>query len=704
MKKDDKKNGFTLVELLSVVVILGIITTIVVVSYNRYIIKTNNTYYNSLSDIFKTAVIDYYSDNPSQLPDNIGDRETVESQLLLNKNYLESFIDTDKNLCEGKGISYKKATGKYEYSTCIRCPGYKDNAWYGDGCGLNIENRDYEIIRNDLEYSQGKDASGNFGNTIIHVPDAIVKVKDKTLNISLSPKPSTIDTKVPHNTEYTVYYQYQNEYIEKKIKIVDDTKPTIIVSAKLKDTNTNYTSETWTNKDVTVTVKSSDWTISNELLGSGVKKIQMSSDGGSSWSDISFSVSGNVATATTNISTQGKKTYHFRVVDKAGNKSEEAIYKIYIDKEAPSFVSGYPKINSSISSYNSKNPVVTLKATDNIGVTQMCVSTTSYTGCTWEEYKNTINWGDLREHLDGYTATFYISVKDIAGNVVKTTKTYTLTTSGIDCGTYAKKASVSYAGLNWYVLSDNGDNTTLILKTNSNKAQTYGTSTAWSGSNAQSKVTSWFNDNSKLVLDQTTEYIINNSTYGIVRIPTKDEANGIVNDSNTPYWTLTSNGSNMWYAKKDGTFSYNSYTSSKGGFACYYGYKESSIDSMKKYNYSISSAIANNTVASPNSSSNYIDWTYDPKTNPCATHVTDSSGMGPETGHSGSGPFADKGPFCADIAPYYGDCGTGSNFCPSSSNNTSKCNATYITYTINKNKENMGLRPVIQVKERCKRP
>ena len=53
-----KKNGFTLIVLLSVVVILGIIMTLVVAGYNIYISKTNKTYYENLADIFKTAVID----------------------------------------------------------------------------------------------------------------------------------------------------------------------------------------------------------------------------------------------------------------------------------------------------------------------------------------------------------------------------------------------------------------------------------------------------------------------------------------------------------------------------------------------------------------------------------------------------------------------------------------------------------------------
>lgn len=707
-----KKNGFTLIELLTVVVILGIIITIAVTGYNVYISKTNKTYYENLADIFKTAVIDYYSDNLGKLPQNIGDEKEVKSPVLLDKNYLESFVDTNEDVCDGVGIVHKKATAKYEYTTCIRCPGYNNNAWYGDGCdesiinsggGYGDDNRKYQIISDGPNtYSQGKDAYGNYGDTIISVPNAIIKGNGTQLNTTLSPKPPTIDTKVPHNTVYKVYYQYQNEYIEKKITVVDDTKPPIEVVAKYASNSANYPAGTWTKDNVVVTITTNDWTIANDLMGSGIDKVQISRNNGSSWENLSFTEnSSKVATSNVTISTDGNIEYQFRVLDKAGNSSEVVKYKIYIDKEDPKFTSGYPTVTTSVSGYNSKNPIVTLKATDNLKVTEMCVSTTSYTGCTWEPYKDTINWGNLSNHLDGTSKTFYISVKDIAGNVIKTTKTYTLTTSGLACGTYSKKQSVSYAGLSWYVLSDNGTNTTLILKSNSNGSQTYGSNTTWSSSNAKSKVTAWFNSKASLVLDQKTTYIINNGTYGIVRIPTKTEATGIVNDSGTPYWTLTTSGSNLWYASKTGTFTYTTYTvGRKSSVSCYYGYQKSSISSLEKSDDTISSGTSN-AIASPNTTSNYTNWTYSTTYKDCSTHVTDSSGKGPNSGHYGHGPFSNAGPYCADIAPYYGDCEDGSNFCPSASGSTSSCNDTYVRYAVSENKGNMGLRPVVQVKERC---
>lgn len=55
-----------------------------------------------------------------------------------------------------------------------------------------------------------------------------------------------------------------------------------------------------------------------------------------------------------------------------------------------------------------------------------------------------------------------------------------------------------------------------------------------------------------IILDPTS------SSY--VRLATKDEiTSALSNNSNTPFWTMTSSGANIWLALKDGTFSYTKY-------------------------------------------------------------------------------------------------------------------------------------------------
>lgn len=85
----EKKNkGFTIPELLAVIVIIGILVTIASASYNG-ISKTlkEKTYQNKIN-LIKTKAVEYATDN------NV-DAETISVAKLLNEGYLELENDTE---------------------------------------------------------------------------------------------------------------------------------------------------------------------------------------------------------------------------------------------------------------------------------------------------------------------------------------------------------------------------------------------------------------------------------------------------------------------------------------------------------------------------------------------------------------------------------------------------------------------------------
>ena len=87
----EKKNkGFTIPELLAVIVIIGILVTIASASYNG-ISKTlkEKTYQNKIN-LIKTKAVEYATDN------NV-DAETISVAKLLNEGYLELENDTEAN-------------------------------------------------------------------------------------------------------------------------------------------------------------------------------------------------------------------------------------------------------------------------------------------------------------------------------------------------------------------------------------------------------------------------------------------------------------------------------------------------------------------------------------------------------------------------------------------------------------------------------
>ena len=79
--------GFTLIEMLATLTILGILVTIVLVSANRLISSSNLEYYNTSEKMMILASKDYFADYRSYLP-----------RVLLSTLVKEEFIDMIKDV------------------------------------------------------------------------------------------------------------------------------------------------------------------------------------------------------------------------------------------------------------------------------------------------------------------------------------------------------------------------------------------------------------------------------------------------------------------------------------------------------------------------------------------------------------------------------------------------------------------------------
>ena len=137
-------------------------------------------------------------------------------------------------------------------------------------------------------------------------------------------------------------------------------------------------------------------------------------------------------------------TYYICIKDKVGNKNT-AIESTKF--EVKNIDSSMPVIDAfnikSKSNYNGLNTTLTIKAHDDKTPSEnlkMCVSNTGFLkDCSWEVYKETKDW-TLTGTLDGGTRTVYLSVLDEAGNVANKTVTYTVyrecskTTKGYTAG------------------------------------------------------------------------------------------------------------------------------------------------------------------------------------------------------------------------------------------------------------------------------
>lgn len=114
----EKKKGFTMIELLAVVVILGIIGTIGVVGVTKIIKSSHERHNLAQAKLFVSGAQMYFTDNKSKLPTKTFTSKEVSLRELQDKNYIEKIVDYKKDEYNAeKSYAYvtKMGTGRYAY-------------------------------------------------------------------------------------------------------------------------------------------------------------------------------------------------------------------------------------------------------------------------------------------------------------------------------------------------------------------------------------------------------------------------------------------------------------------------------------------------------------------------------------------------------------------------------------------------------------
>lgn len=134
MKKLNKQ-GFTLVELLAVIVLLAIIMGIVNISYAYINNQSGKGYYQALEESIKMATADYYFYNRNTLSLN-DNKIKIPLSTLVNENFIDDIKDTNHNSCtntDSYALVIKKSADQYIYTVClINCGNYTTESEYCD--------------------------------------------------------------------------------------------------------------------------------------------------------------------------------------------------------------------------------------------------------------------------------------------------------------------------------------------------------------------------------------------------------------------------------------------------------------------------------------------------------------------------------------------------------------------------------------------
>ena len=262
VKGDDMKNknskGFSLVEILAAIVILGLLSSIAIVSVNYILNKAETEYYKSQKEQIINAAKSYTQDNRNSLPKRVGMRTEITLNTLQTKKYIGKVVDRHKRECnKDKTIVqvYKYDKTHYSYSVTLVCPSYtkdKNNDNINQNSNIDIhyyvkENKDginyketkatitmsdidkiasynYIVYRNGTEVKNSGDVEGKLQETItITVP------LEKYL-------PGNIEIKVVV-TDY--YGNQKTKNVTKSIVSKNAPKCDVISGANKDWTNTN---------------------------------------------------------------------------------------------------------------------------------------------------------------------------------------------------------------------------------------------------------------------------------------------------------------------------------------------------------------------------------------------------------------------------------------------------------------------------------
>jgi len=126
MYKNNEK-GFSLIELLAVIVILGLLVAIAIPLVSRQLNKFREDYYSKLETSIKTAAQDYVSDKRYIKPTKLLHPLIVKVETLEDEKYIDEVKDYLGNSCDNNATSYsyvivvKTGEKTYDYQTCLKC-------------------------------------------------------------------------------------------------------------------------------------------------------------------------------------------------------------------------------------------------------------------------------------------------------------------------------------------------------------------------------------------------------------------------------------------------------------------------------------------------------------------------------------------------------------------------------------------------------
>ncbi len=131
-----KNKGFTMVELLAVIILIGVLSAVAVTSMSKLTEKAKQSSYDDFEKTLEEAATNYFITYAEEIP-SMGNQVTISAQTLIQKGLLETMNDPadDSKNCDQNSyvvVRQEASPNGYNmnliYEPCLVCSHYQSNS------------------------------------------------------------------------------------------------------------------------------------------------------------------------------------------------------------------------------------------------------------------------------------------------------------------------------------------------------------------------------------------------------------------------------------------------------------------------------------------------------------------------------------------------------------------------------------------------